>query len=65
MSLGQILKQYTSVDFVIEEIEEHAKNTSTNKQLHVGVPYDLLELLIKADVWPEILIIRRFMAKVA
>lgn len=63
--MRQILKQYTSADFVIEEIEKHANNTSRNKSLHVGVPYDLLESLMKPDVWTENLIIRRFITKLA
>lgn len=40
-------------ELMVKERTKHVSNTSTSKSFKIGFKFDLVEEVVKSDIWPE------------
>ncbi|CAH0550874.1 unnamed protein product [Brassicogethes aeneus] len=53
-------KKFPQKMFEVEEIKKHESNTNKNKSFKVNFDFGLLEAVMKPEVWPQNLIVRKY-----
>lgn len=55
-----LLEVWPLHDFVVEEIKKHESNKSRNRSFKVSLDVEILEEVMKPEVWPDGVLVRRF-----
>ncbi|CAH0560921.1 unnamed protein product [Brassicogethes aeneus] len=59
--LKNYLKKRFPLDtFEVEELKKHESNTSKNKSFKISFDFNLLEAVMKPEVWPQNLLVRKY-----
>lgn len=52
--------QFENKNFIIEEIKKHESNHSKKKSFKVGFAFEILEDVVKQEIWPKGVVVRRY-----
>ncbi|CAH0546867.1 unnamed protein product [Brassicogethes aeneus] len=55
-----LAKKIPNTVFEVEEIKKHSTNNNKNKSFKVGLDFDLLDEVLKPELWPKNLLVRRY-----
>ncbi|CAH0555117.1 unnamed protein product [Brassicogethes aeneus] len=55
-----LISKFPNENFEISEIKKHESSTSKNKSFKIGMQYSIKDEVLKPEIWPENLIIKKF-----